>query len=295
MSLGSGYSADVGQRLTFAIVAICCASLTFSMMLACVKLLGAGYSPFQVLLMRYIFGLALSLPLIWRDGAALWQTERPMGHVIRALYGFASTFAIFFAVTRMEIAPVTAISFAMPLFLVFLSVPMLGEKVGWRRATAAFVGFGGVLIIVDPGSDLNWVALIALAGTLFYAMAVAAIRQLSRHEPANRIFFIYAVANIVVAGAAMPWFWVTPSLEDWLIFIMVGAFGAGAQYAFLIGYRYAPATVLAPFDYTQILFALAIGYLAWGETPTEQAFIGGAIIVASGLFIWWREQRLAKG
>ena len=95
--------------------------------------------------------------------------------------------------------------------------------------------------------------------------------------------------------AAMPWFWVTPSLEDWLIFIMVGAFGAGAQYAFLIGYRYAPATVLAPFDYTQILFALAIGYLAWGETPTEQAFIGGAIIVASGLFIWWREQRLARG
>ena len=133
MSLGSGYSADGGSRLTFAIFVICCASLTFSMMLACVKLLGDGYSPFQVLLMRYVFGLGLSLPLLWREGADLWRTPKPMGHAVRALYGLASTFAIFFAVTRMEIATVTAISFAMPLFLVFLSMPMLGERVGpWR-------------------------------------------------------------------------------------------------------------------------------------------------------------------
>ncbi len=183
------------------------------------------------------------------------------GHVIRAAWGLLSTFA-------------------MPLFLTVLSVPLLGESVGWRRAAA--VGFGGVPIIVQPGADLNWIALVALGGAFFYAMAVVAIRQLSRKEPASRIFFIYAVANIVVAGAAMPFVWVTPSLQDWLVFVAVGALGAIAQYAFLIAYRQAPAMVLVPFDYTQILFALAIGYFAWGEIPASASFLGGAIIIASG-------------
>lgn len=283
-----------GTRLGFAIGLICFAALMFAAMFACVKLLGSGYSPLQVLLMRYGFGLALSLPLLWRDGSALWRTDRPFGHVVRACYGLISTFAMFYAVTRMPIATVTAISFAMPLFLTVLSVPMLGESVGWRRVLAAFVGFGGVLLIVNPGSNLNLIALIALAGAFFYAMAVVAIRQLSRREPANRIYFLYALANITVTGAAMPWVWVTPSLEDWLIFLLIGALGAVAQYGFLVAYRYAPATVLAPFDYSQILFALAIGYIAWGETPAMQSFGGGAIIIASGLYIWWRERRLAR-
>jgi drug/metabolite transporter (DMT)-like permease len=286
--------AEDGSQLGFAIAMVCAASLTFAVLFACVKLLGSGYSPFQVLLMRYSFGLALSLPLLWRAGSALWRTDRPFSHVIRACYGLASTFAMFYAVTRMPIATVTAISFAMPLFLTALSVPLLGESVGWRRTTATVVGFGGVLIIVNPGADLNIIALIALVGAFFYAMAVVAIRQLSREEPANRIYFLYAIANIAVTGAAMPWFWVTPSPTDWLLFLLIGGLGAAAQYAFLIAYRHAPATVLAPFDYSQILFALAIGYFAWAETPAAQSFLGGGIVIASGLFIWWRERRLAR-
>lgn len=288
-------SGQVGEnRLGFGIAALCFAALTFSMMIACVKLLGPDYSPLQVLLMRYVFGLAFCLPLFWREGSGLWRSERPWGHVIRAIYGLLSTFAMFYAVTRMPIATATAISFAMPLFLTVLSVPLLGESVGWRRATAAAVGFGGVLIIVQPGVDLNWIALVALGGAFFYAMAVVAIRQLTLREPASRIFFLYAIANIVVAGAAMPFVWVTPSLQDWLVFAGVGALGAIAQYAFLIAYRQAPAMVLAPFDYTQILFALAIGYFAWGEVPAAASFLGGSIIIGSGIFIWWRERRLAR-
>ncbi|MCA8928057.1 MAG: DMT family transporter [Alphaproteobacteria bacterium] len=283
-----------GTRLGFAIGLVCFAALTFAALFACVKLLGAGYSPLQVLLMRYGFGLALSLPFLWRAGPALWRTDRPVAHGVRAFYGLASSFTLYYAVTRMPIATVTAISFAMPLFLTMLSVPLLNESVGWRRVLAAVVGFGGVLVIVNPGHDLNFVALIALVGAFFYAMAVVAIRQISRHEPANRIFVLYALANIAVTGATMPWVWVTPSLEDWALFVLIGALGAVAQYGFLVAYRYAPATVLAPFDYTQILFALAIGYIAWGEAPAPQSFAGGAVVIASGLYIWWRERRLAR-
>jgi drug/metabolite transporter (DMT)-like permease len=282
------------MRLGSAIGLVCFASLTFAMLFACVKLLGSGYSPLQVLLMRYGIGLAFSMPFLWRAGPALWQTGEPFAHVVRALYGLASSFSLYFAVTRMPIATVTAISFAMPLFLTVLSVPLLKESVGWRRATAAVVGFCGVLIIVNPGAHLNWVALVALAGAFFYAMAVVSIRQLSRREPANRIYFLYAAANIVVTGVAMPWVWITPPWEDMLIFVLIGILGAAAQYAFLVAYRHAPATVLAPFDYTQILFALAIGYFAWAETPAPQSFIGGAVIIGSGIFIWWRERQLGR-
>lgn len=290
----SGGGEGDGARLGFGIAAICFASLTFAVMLACVKQLGAGYSPLQVLLMRYGLGLLLTLPFLLRQGPALWRTERPFGHVIRAIYGLVATFAAFYAVTRMPIATATAISFAMPLFLTMLSMPLLGERVGWRRATAAIVGFGGVLIIVRPGADLNWIALVALGGAFFYALAVVAIRQLSQLEPAPRIFFLYTLANIVVAGAAMPWVWVSPSVQDWLIFLAIGALGVVSQFAFLIGYRHAPATVLAPFDYTQILFALAVGLLIWGEVPAAASFLGGAIIIGSGIYIWWRERRLAR-
>lgn len=292
MSIGQHSGGE--NRLGFAIATLIFGGLTFSMMFACVKLLGAGYSPLQVLLMRYGIGLALVLPFIWRAGSGLWRSERPFSHLIRASYGLGSTFLMFYAVTRMPIATVTAIGFAMPLFLTVLSMPLLKEPVGWRRTTAAIVGFGGVLLIVNPGSDLNWIALAALGGAFFYAMAVVAIRQLSRHEPVSRIFFLYATCNIVVTGAAMPWVWVTPTWADWGIFLAIGALGAAAQYAFLVAYRYAPATVLAPFDYTQILFALAIGFFAWGETPLPQSFLGGAVIMASGIFIWWRERRLAR-
>lgn len=294
MRLWAWQEGPEASRLGIAIGLICFAALTFSVLFAIVKLLGSGYSPLQVLLMRYGIGLAVSLPFLWRSGPSLWQTHRPFGHAIRAFYGLASTFCLFYAVTRMPIATATAISFAMPLFLTMLSMPLLKEPVGWRRVTAAIVGFGGVLIIVNPGGGLNWVAMIALLGTFFYAMAVVSIRQLSREEPANRIYFLYAIANISVTGAAMPWVWVTPPLEDWVLFILIGVLGAFAQYGFLIAYRHAPATVLAPFDYTQILFALAIGYFVWDETPLPQSFLGGAIIVGSGIFIWWRERRLAR-
>ncbi len=281
-------------RLGFAIGLVCFAAFTFAALFACVKLLGSGYSPLQVLFLRYGFGLAVSLPFLWRMGPQLWQTKRPFGHAVRAFYGLASSMALYYAVTRMPIATVTAISFAMPLFLTMLSVPLLKESVGWRRATAAVVGFGGVLIIVNPGSDLNEIALIALVGAFFYAMAVVSIRQLSMQEPAKRIFFLYAIANIIFAGATMPFVWVPPSLEDWVLFAVVGVLGAAAQYAFIVAYRHAPATVLAPFDYSQILFALGIGYLAWAETPEPQSFAGGAVIIASGIFIWWRERQLAR-
>ncbi len=281
------------NRVGLAVGLVCLSSFTFAMLFACVKHLDGRYSPLQVLLLRYAIGLVVSLPWVLRAGRGAWTTDRPLAHGARALYGVISTVLLFYAVTRMPLATVTALSFSMPLFLTMLSMPLLGERVGWRRTTATAVGFLGVLVVVNPGGELNWAALPALISALFYALAVTAVRQLSKSEPAARIYVYYCLANVLVCGLAMPWLWVTPTAADWGIFLVIGIFGAAAQYCFLIAYRSAPASVIAPFDYLQILFALFIGFLVWDELPTAQSFVGGAIIVGSGIFIWQRERRIA--
>jgi len=280
-------------RVGFAIGLVCLAAFTFAILFALVKGLDGRFHPMQVLLMRHGIGFALSLPFVLRAGRQAWVTDRPGAHALRAVYGLVSTVLLFYAVAHMPLATATAISFSMPLFLTLLSMPLLGERVGWRRATATVVGFGGVLIVVDPGGGLGQAALAALASAVFYALAVIAVRQLGRTEPAARVYVYYCLANIVVCGLAMPWLWVQPAPEDWAIFLGIGALGAAAQYCFIMAYRSAPATIIAPFDYAQIPFALAIGWLVWRELPLTQSFLGGAIIVASGLYIWRRESRLA--
>ncbi len=281
------------ERIGLGIGLVCLSSLTFAVMFACVKFLDGRYSPLQVILLRNAIGLAVSMPVLWRAGRTVWVTDRPFAHGLRAMYGLLSTVLVFYAVTQLPLATVTAVTFTMPLFLTMLSMPLLGERVGIRRTTATLVGFAGVLIILDPGGEINIAAMAALASALFYALVVIAVRQLSVSEPAIRIFFYYTLANVLVCGAGMPWVWVTPDTIDWLVFLFIGTIGAAAQYCFVSAYRYAPASVIAPFDYSQILFALMVGYLVWGELPKTWSFVGGGIIVASGLYIWWRERRLA--
>lgn len=281
-------------RVPLAIALACAAALSFAVIFAAVKFLGSGYSPIQVLFLRYAIGLVIGLPFLLRIGRTAWKTDHPQSHVLRAIWGILSTLCMFYAVTRMPLATVTALSFSMPLFLTALSMPLLGERVGWRRVTATAAGFIGVLIVVGPPGDLNWIALIGLGGALFYALAVISIRQLAASEPSARIFLWYALANVVLCGAALPWVWVTPSAFEWALFALIGSLGSVAQYCFIVAYRYAPASVIAPFDYSQLLFALVIGLVLWQELPTNRSLIGGTVITVAGLFIWWRERYLAQ-
>ena len=292
MSVAPPFS-QIPDNIGRAIAVVCAAGFTFSLMFTAVKLLDGRYSPFQILLLRYGIGFAISLPWLVRIGRPAIQTHRPLAHVVRAAYGLLSTISLFFAVNHLPLGTVTALSYSMPIFLTALSWPMLGEVVGWRRATATVIGFFGVVIIVDPSSDTNIYAIAAAASAVFYALAAISIRQLSKSETTSCIYVLYNLANIVVCGALMPWFWVAPTMEDWIIFFCIGFLGAAAQLGFLIAYRSAAASIIAPFDYLQILFLILIGYLIWGEIPRTQSLLGGSLIVASGLYIWARERKLA--
>jgi len=122
---------------------------------------------------------------------------------------------------------------------------------------------------------------------------VVAVRKLSHSEPSIRIYVWYSLANVAFTGVAMPYVWIWPDLSDGLFLLGIGLLGTVSQYWFLMAYRYASATIIAPFDYVRLPFALALGYFIWNELPTNWAFVGSAIIIGSGIYIWWREKSLA--
>ncbi len=266
----------------------------YSVMDALVKWLGPAYPTLQLVFFR---SLAAFIPIafvLWRSGSlAGLRTRRPLGHLLRALSGLTSLSLFFYAYTHMPLANVVAISFAAPLLVTALSAPLLGERVGWRRWSAVSIGFLGVLIMVKPDSGVfDRIALLALAATVCYALVIVFIRKLSRTETSAAIVFYYALSSTLVAGAFMPFLWVMPDLEGWVLLILLGLVGGVAQIAMTNAFRLADVSIVAPFDYTHIIWAALLGYFIWGEAPGNSIWVGTAIVMASGIYILYREAHL---
>ncbi len=268
----------------------------FSIMDALVKLLAQTYHPFQVAFFRSLFALApIGVMVAARGGMRILATRRLAGHAARSIVGVAALLMFFYSFAHMKLADVVAVGFAAPLFITALSVPLLAEKVGWRRWSAVLVGFLGVVLVVDPGSDiLDPVALVALSAALFYAFAVVVIRRLSSTESNAAIVFYFSVAATLVCGAMMPFLWITPTLEHLVLLALIGVLGGSAQYVMVEAFRWGPVSVLVPFEYTAIFWSLGFGYFAFGETASVQMLVGVAIIAASGLYILHRETTKAR-
>lgn len=268
----------------------------YSIMDALVKGLAQIYHPFQVAFFRGLFALVpIGVMIGLRGGVGQLATRRIGGHAVRSAFGIVALLSFFYAFGHMKLADVVAIGFAAPLFITALSVPMLGERVGWRRWTAVVVGFLGVILVVDPGAGLlDLVALIALGAALAYALAVVTIRRLAATESNAAIVFYFSVATAAVCGAMMPFLWISPTLEHMALLILIGLLGGSAQYVMVEAFRWAPVSVLAPFDYTAIFWSLGFGYFIFGETSSAEMLVGVAIIAASGLYILRRETVRAR-
>ena len=268
----------------------------FSIMDALVKLLAQTYHPFQVAFFRSLFALLpIGVMVAARGGMPILATRRLGGHAARSVVGIAALLMFFYSFAHMKLADVVAVGFAAPLFITALSVPLLGEKVGWRRWSAVLVGFAGVILVVDPGSGiLDPVALIALSAALFYAFAVVVIRKLSSTESNAAIVFYFSVAATLVCGSMMPFLWIPPTPEHLVLLALIGILGGSAQYVMVEAFRWGPVSVLVPFEYTAIAWSLSFGFFAFGETASVQMLVGVAIIAASGLYILHRETVRAR-
>jgi drug/metabolite transporter (DMT)-like permease len=185
------------------------------------------------------------------------------------------------------------VSFAAPLLVTALSVLVLRERVGWRRWSAVSIGFVGVIVMVKPDAGLfDRIAVIALVATVFYALVIVSIRKLSRTETPTAIVFYYALTSTLITGAVLPFVWVMPDAEGWVLLILVGVIGGIAQFAMTNAYRLATVSIIAPFDYMHIIWAALLGFFIWGEVPGNTIWIGTAIVMASGIYILFREARL---
>lgn len=267
----------------------------FAVMDAVIKELGGRYSTMQMMFFRSLFAFIPLGFLILRSGSIqALKVHSIAGHVIRSLVGVTAMFCFFHAYANMPLADVVAISFAAPVFVVALSVPLLGEKVGPRRWAAVLVGFLGVLVMINPGPGLlNSHAVIPLIGTLFFALAMIVMRKLSRTESSASVVFTFTLFCTVISGLALPFVWITPDLLDLAALISIGLLGGVGQILMTSAFKHADVAVVAPFEYTAMLWASLLGFFIWGEVPGLNIWVGVAIVMASGLFILFREANLS--
>lgn len=273
------------------------AILLFAAMDTLIKFLTADYPVPQLMFVRSLVAfLLVGGYTLWRGGGiAAMRTKRPWGHVWRAFAGLISMGCFFYAFRELPLADVYVLSFAGPLFITALSAPLLGEPVGWRRWAAVVVGFGGVVVMAQPSAGAPLVpVLVGLCAALFYALAALAVRGLSRTETSASIVLYLLLTTTVVSGALTVPVWTAPTAFALGLMALVGAIGAGAQVLLTQAFRRAPPAVVAPFEYTGMVWASLFGWLVFGDLPTVPVIAGAMVIIGSGLYILHRETLVAR-
>jgi drug/metabolite transporter (DMT)-like permease len=226
-------------------------------------------------------------------GAALVRTRHLRWHLVRGLMFCAMTGINFWALQYLQLTVTASIFFTVPILIALVSAPLLGEKLDARRWIAILLGFAGVLVIVRPGSAAFHPAmLLSLGNALLYAAFNLMTRKLAAYDSPETIQFLPAVvASVLLAPFALA-AWESPQgWFEWLLLCLMGVFGGTGHYLLAVAHRYAPASTLAPFLYQQILYMALFGYLVFGSVPDAAVWIGAAIVIASGLYLFARERR----
>lgn len=286
----------MGGRAVAGIGFFVLATLLFGVMDALIKFLAADYGTWQIMFFRAVFSfLPIGLLIARTGGLTSLRTKSVTAHAARSLMGVAAAYGFFFAFGVMPLADVYAIGFAAPLFMTALSVPVLKEKVGWRRWLAVLVGFGGVMVMLRPGQGMfSLLALIPLVGAFFYALSMLFVRSLSRTETNGAITFYFVSTMAVVSGVCMIPGFRLPDAQGLALLALVGIIGGVAQIVFTQAFRLAAPSLLAPFEYVAMIWAAGFGYFFFGEVPDAAIWMGCAIVAASGLYIIHRETTLHR-
>jgi drug/metabolite transporter (DMT)-like permease len=293
--------AAIRRARSRAVAMVLGAAAVFALAAACVKGLGGEIPLSQVVFCRNLFAIPALLPLlVAHGGLGALRTRRPGLHAIRMAAGLSGMFGAFYGYAHLPIATVTALGFTMPFFLALLAIPLLGERIGPRRGAAILVGFLGVLLMTGPGGgarDGQGVEMLAiglvLLGSVGWAVAMITIRQMgSAGEPNVTIVLWFAIGSAAVSAVAAAPVWIWPTPGQWALLIGTGLVSALAQMLMTEAYRRGEPTLLAPFEYSAILWTTLLGVLVWGEFPDGWDFAGMAVLVGSGLYIWRREVTL---
>jgi drug/metabolite transporter (DMT)-like permease len=268
--------------------------LLFTLLDGSAKWLVASVPVLVVVWLRFLtHTLIVSALLFPVRGMALVRTRHLRWHLVRGLMFMAMTGMNFWALQYLQLTVTASIFFTVPILVALMSAPLLGERLDARRWAAILIGFAGVLVIVRPGSaSFHPAMLLSMANAVLYAMFNLMTRKLAAYDPPGTIQFLPAlVASIGLAPFAIA-AWRSPQgWLEWLMLCMLGVFGGTGHHLLALAHRYAPASTLAPFLYQQILYMALFGYLVFGNVPDKEVWIGAAIVIGSGLYLFSRERR----
>jgi drug/metabolite transporter (DMT)-like permease len=258
------------------------------------KYLVATYAVGQLLWLRACAALLVLSPLIWRQRQQFFRIERPWLQPIRIVLSTLEVAAFFLATVYLPLAVVTTYYLACPIFVTALSGLVLGEHVGWRRWSAILIGFGGVLIALRPSAQtISWPAMIALGGSLSFSLLMLITRSL-RNTP-DIVMATLQFAGTFVLGALMsPFGWATPSAASLAMFAAAGCISVAALICVNRSLKLAPASVVVPYQYSMIVWAVMFGIVVFGDVPQPATIAGAAIIIGAGLYIFLRERKLGR-
>jgi drug/metabolite transporter (DMT)-like permease len=274
------------------------ATTCFAFMAAMIKLgYEAGVSTPELAFYRFAFGLPpLLIWIAWSGNFGAWRTSRPTAHVWRGVIGLATMVAAFSSLAYLPLAESTTIGFAAPLFAVMLSALVLREKVGRHRWSAVAIGFLGVVLVMRPdASDLPAIGLaLAVLAAFGVGVVTITIRQIGLTEHPQTTVLWFSLFAMAAMGLLLPFHARLHEPSTWAILAALGAFGGLGQIFLTTSLRYAPVSVVVPFDYTQLLWAVLLGALIFGNAPPGSTWLGAAVIVASGLYTLYREHKLGR-
>jgi drug/metabolite transporter (DMT)-like permease len=262
-----------------------------------VKWLVADHPVPQILFMRSLT-IALLCLFMGRGRlvrqVALSPNKLPL--LLRAGIILAAWFCYYNAARQLQLAQLVTLYFAAPLIVAIMAVVFLKERVGWPRWVGVGLGFLGVIIACEPGRvGISWPVVLVLLAAVLWAYTNILVRQISRSETTIVQMLFSNTAFVIVCGAALPWIWSPASPLDMVLMLALGLIGATGQYLLFEGFRLAPASLVAPFEYTSLVWAFCLSYLIWGDIPGVPVFLGAGLIVVSGLLVvvgeWWLRRR----
>lgn len=262
---------------------------------AIAKMLTFGYSPLQILFLRNVIALPVTIGIaFFMGGRSALRSHRPLAHLLRGALWVGATIMFFTSFIYLALAEATALIFVAPVFITLISALFLNEKVGLLRWLAVLVGFLGVLVIIRPGgATFQLISLLPVATALVYALLMLSARWVDPRESVWTLLVYLTGAGALLSALIVPLVWVPIRYEDLWLFAGIAIFGTAGMTMMTQAFRLAPAVVVAPLDYAGLLWATLLGWLIWRESLSLMTILGAGIIIASGVFTILREQRQA--
>jgi drug/metabolite transporter (DMT)-like permease len=288
----AAHSTDLRRRIR-AIALMCAATVFFAALDTSAKSLSGVLPAIEIVWARYvaaaIVGILAVRPL---SHPAVFRSKRPVLQIVRSLLLLASTTTNFLALRHLQLAETSTINFLTPLFVVLLAGPLLGEWAGGARLVAVAVGFLGVVVATGPGTNaFQPIVIVAIAGVVCNAGYALATRMLASSDSSKTTLIWTPLAGVVLLTPILPFIWVNPpSLSTLIIMIGMGIFASIGHWLLIVAHEGAPASVLTPFSYTQLLWMIISGLLVFGDRPSGAVLLGAGIVVGCGLYLIGRER-----